>query len=156
MPLFTPDAALRDFTKTPVILDTILADIDQPRAQQATDGPDGWSVVEVVAHLNDYEQIFFDRAKLIMDAERPNFPAYNQNELAEQNNYKGQQLAVILASYHARRNAFVEFLKALPAEAWERTGVHSSYGEMNMTELVIKTTLHDVNHIDQIIKALKN
>jgi hypothetical protein len=151
---YMPDTALRDFVKTPVILDAILAGVDQQRAEQAADGPDGWSVLEVVGHMNEYEEIFFNRAKLMMETERPNFPPYDQNALALDHNYQGQQLAEQLASYHNRRDAFVAFVKALPADAWQRTGIHPSYGEMNVIELVIKTTLHDVNHIEQILKAL--
>lgn len=151
---FTPASALRDFTKTPVILDAVLAGVDQQRAAETTDGADGWSVLEVVCHMNDYEQIFFDRAKSMIETERPNFPPYDQNTRALDNDYAGQQLAEQLASFHARRAAFAAFAQALPAEVWQRTGIHPSYGEMNMIELVIKTTLHDVNHIEQILKAL--
>lgn len=151
---FTPDAALRDFTKTPVILEAVLAGVEQQRAQQATDGPDGWSVLEVVCHLNDFEQIFFDRAKSMIETDRPNYPPYDPNVRVQEHNYAGQQLAEQLASFRARRAEFAAFVRALPPDAWQRTGVHASYGEMNMVELVIKTTLHDVNHIDQILKAL--
>lgn len=152
----TPDNALRDFVKTPVILDAILVGVDQRRAEQATDGPDGWSVLEVVCHMNEFEEIFFNRARLMMETERPNFPPNDQNALALDHNYQEQQLAEQLASYHRRRDAFVEFVKALPAGAWQRTGIHPSYGEMNLIELVVKTTLHDVNHIEQILKALND
>lgn len=154
MPLFTAQAALRDFLKTPVILNAVLSGVDQQRAQTATDGADGWSVLEVVCHLNDYEQIFLDRAKQIINEDRPDFPPYSQNELAAANRYSEQALTEVLASYYSRRRSFIDFLHGLPDEQWARSGVHASYGEMTLVELVVKTTLHDVNHIEQIVKAL--
>ncbi len=154
MPTLTPEKALRDFPKTPVILNVILRGVDQARAQSATDGPDGWSVLEVVCHLNDFEQIFFERARRIVENDLPRFESIDPNELAKSSGCAQQDLAEVVASYVSRRRAFLAFLRGLTLEQWQRKGIHYAYGEMSLVELVTNTTLHDVNHIEQIVKAL--
>lgn len=154
MPIFSPEKALRDFVKTPVILGVIVRGVDQQRARQATDGPDGWSVLEVMCHLNDYETIFFDRARQIVETDLPKFGTVDHEALVTINDYAGQDFAGVLASYSAKRRVYVDFLRQLSADQWQRRGIHPSWGEITLVEHVINTTLHDVNHIEQIIKAL--
>jgi uncharacterized damage-inducible protein DinB len=154
MPLFTPELALRDLPKTPVILNAILRGVDQARAQSATDGADGWSVVEVVCHLNEYEKIFTDRALLLLASEVPTFESFDQAALARENHYTEQNLREVLASFIARRRAHLELLRGLAPEQWQRRAIHPVRGEVSLVELATYTTLHDVNHIEQIVKAL--
>ncbi|MFN8447054.1 MAG: DinB family protein [Anaerolineae bacterium] len=154
MPMFTPEKALRDFPKTPVILSAILQSVDQRRAQEARDGADGWNVLEVVCHLNDFEQIFFDRARRIVETDLPRLESVDQNALVRDNRYAEQSLAEALASYLSRRRAFIAFLRGLSAEQWQRKGIHYASGEVTLVDFVTNTTLHDVNHIGQILNAL--
>ena len=53
MSILTPAGLLRSMSRTPVILEGLLNGVDQGRATAATDGPDGWSVVEIVCHLRE-------------------------------------------------------------------------------------------------------
>lgn len=154
MPTFTPEKALRDLPKTPVILNVILRGVDQARAQSATDGPDGWSVLEVLCHLNDYEQIFVKRAHAIVESDHPQFGPLDHDGWVKAHHYAEQNLADIFASFLSRRRAFLAFLRGLTPEQWQRVGVHHAWGELSVVELATNTTLHDVNHIEQIIKAL--
>ena len=154
MPAFTPQKAVRDLVKTPVILNVVLRGVDQQRAQQATDGTDGWSVLEILGHINDYEQIFTDRVRLALETERPNFPGYDPDERAKTLAYAQQDFAEVFASYVDRRRTFVALLRGLTPVQWQRTGIHRESGEMTVVEIALNSTLHDVNHIEQIIKAL--
>ncbi len=154
MPAFSPQKALRDLVKTPVILNVVLRGVDQQQAVQARDGADGWSVLEILGHMNDYEAIFTERARLMLAGDNPALPGYDPNERVITNAYASQNLAEVFASYIARRREFVALLRALPAEQWLRTGIHRESGTMTIVELATNTTLHDVNHIEQIIKAL--
>lgn len=154
MALFTREIALRDLPKTPVILNVILRGVDQAQAQSATDGADGWSVLEVLCHLNDYEQIFIDRAHQLLAEDMPTFAAYDQVALVQANRYAEQNLRDVLASYVARRRAHLELLRSLTPEQWQRRAIHPVRGEVILTELSAYTVMHDVNHIEQIVKAL--
>jgi len=154
MPMFTPEKALRDFQKTPLILSVILKDVSQKKAQTSRDGADGWTVLEVVGHMNEFEQAFFQRSRLIVETEMPKFPALDPEALAKSHHYNDQKLADVFASYVKTRRAHLAYVQVLTPEQWQRRGVHPASGEVTLVENVINTTLHDVNHIEQIIKAL--
>ncbi len=154
MPVFNPEKALRDLPKTPVILNAILRGVDQQRAQTATDGADGWSVLEVVCHLNDFEQVFLDRAHLILEYDLPHIEHVDQDALVISNRYAEQNLRDVFASYVAKRREYLALLRGLSPDQWQRKAIHYTWGEMAMVELATNTTLHDVNHIEQIVKAL--
>jgi hypothetical protein len=154
LPTFTPEKTLRDLPKTPVILNVILQGVDQQKAQTLRDGADGWSVLEVVCHMNDFEQIFTDRVRRIVESDLPYFESIDPNALARTNHYNEQSLSEVFASYVSRRREQLALLRALTPEQWQRKGVHYASGEQTIVELATNTTLHDVNHIEQIIKAL--
>jgi uncharacterized damage-inducible protein DinB len=154
MTVFTPERALRDIRKTPVILSAILQHMDPEQARLATDGPDGWSVSEIVGHLKDYEEIFLSRAHQMLREDRPAFISHNQDELVRLRGYAAADVHYLFRALLELRREFVDLLSGLSEEQWRRTGVHSSWGEMTMVELVMIATLHDVNHADQIIRTL--
>jgi hypothetical protein len=154
LPLLNRERALRDLPKTPVILNVILQGVDQHRAQTATDGADGWSVLEIVGHMDDFEAIFIERVQLALEADQPKLPAYNQLELALTNRYNEQNLADLFARYVSRRREFLSLLRGLTPEQWQRQAIHPEAGAVTVLEVTLNATLHDVNHIEQIIKAL--
>ncbi|MEO8392444.1 MAG: DinB family protein [Chloroflexota bacterium] len=154
MPLLTPEKALRDFPKTPAILSAILYGVNQKQAQKARDGANGWSVLEILGHMNEFEQAFFQRSRLIAETEMPKFPVLDPDALAKSHHYNDQKLEDVFTSYVTTRRAHLAYVQVLTPEQWQRKGIHMAYGELTLTENVISTTLHDVNHIDQIVKAL--
>jgi uncharacterized damage-inducible protein DinB len=102
-----------------------------------------WSTLEVVCHIADTEQFYADRLKrtvamnrpLLMGADGFLYPAaldYQQHDLAE-------ELALIAVT--RRQTAHV--LRLLPAEAWERTAIHSETGLVTLRQLL----LHAINHL---------
>jgi hypothetical protein len=154
MPILTPERTLMYLRKSPVILKATLGDVSQERAQQATDGPDGWSVVEIMCHLRDYEEIFIERARLILDRDSPTLPPYNQEELAGERNYKSQNLKEAFASYLNRRQQFIGILSNLSEAQWQRRGLHPAWGDINMLEVGTNAALHDLNHTEQLVRTL--
>ncbi len=156
MSIFNPEKALRDLSKTPVILQTILQGVDQRQAVSAHDGAGGWNVVEIVGHLNDYDGIFIERTQAMLNGDAPELNSYDQNELVREHGYATQNLADVLASYLSRRSTFIDLLSGLSPEQWERTAIHPAWGSITLLQQAINATLHDVNHIEQVIKALKD
>jgi len=154
MPILTPDRSLMYMRKTPVILEAILRDVSQEQAQQATDGPSGWSVVEVMCHLRDWEDIFIERTRMILESDNPQLPNYDQEEMARTRHYATQNLRAAFDAYTARREEFLKLLTGLTEEQWQRRGTHPRMGDHNMIELAANTALHDLNHIEQIVRAL--
>ena len=154
MPILHSNKALRSLRKTPVILDVLIGDLTQEQAVAATDGPNGWSVLEIVCHLADLEVIFFERARMLLENDHPRFPNVDQLALVQANDYAGQDIHEAFERYLARRRKFITFLEGLDDVGWAREGEHPQTGATTMLTLAINTALHDVNHIEQIASAL--
>jgi DinB family protein len=154
MTIMTPERFLRSMRKTPVILNAILRGVTQERAQQAVDGPGGWSVVEVMCHMRDYEEIVYKRAQLMLEADQPGLPGLDNEETAKRRDYAHQNLGLEYGAYLDARRRLVGFLSGLSDEQWRRQGVHPEFGTMTMLELALNVSQHDVNHIEQIVRAL--
>ena len=146
--------ALQALRQTPVVLGAVLRGVTPERAREATDGPDGWSVVAVVCHLRDYEEIFHQRATLMLAQDRPPLPAPNQDALARDRDYASADLGAAVAAFRANRRRFLDLLAGVTDEQWGRRGVHPRQGELALVDLATRVPLHDVNHIEQIVRAL--
>jgi len=155
MPVLNTDKALRSLRKTPVILDAFLRNLSSERARTATDGPHGWSVLFVMCHLNDYETIYAERVQMMLDQEYPRFPnPLTNDELIAHNNYANQDVHQIFQDYRVKRRAYVKLLENLTPDQWQRPGIHPTTGETTVLEFAINTAIHDLNHIEQIVRAL--
>jgi hypothetical protein len=155
MPIFNPEKALRAMHNTSVILQAVLRDVSTEQAQRAFDGAGGWNVVEVVGHLNDWEQIFSKRSERMIAEDDPNLPGYNQEELVKQNGYAGKDLAAVLAEFLNRRRQHIDLLVRLNEEQWGRVGTYPSLGQVTLLEHATNISIHDVNHIEQIVHTLR-
>lgn len=154
MTLLTPFRLLRSMKKTPLILESVLRDVTPKQAQTLTDGPDGWNTLEIMCHLRDFEQIFYGRAVKMVDNDRPTFESYDQNDLAREGNYRGQDLRKAFENYRATRQEFIALLESLNDEQWHRTGISPSSGEYDVLQLAMQVSMHDVDHIEQMIRVL--
>lgn len=154
MPIFTPEKELSHLPQTPVILGMILRSVDAQQARQATDGADGWSVVEIVGHLNDYDEIFMHRTRQMLEQDGAALQSYNPVELVKAGGYARSDIGEVYASFVSRRRAYINLLRSLTTEQWYHTGNHPTWNEITLLEHATNGALHDVNHIEQIIKAL--
>lgn len=154
MSIVTPDRLHRAIVRTPVILQGLLTNVDQRRAMEATDGPDGWSVVEVVCHLRDFDGFFQGRVELMLAEERPTLPAYDHERIALERDYRHDDLRRALAALVAHRSGFVRLLAGLRAEQWSRSGFHPEMGSITVLDAATQLLLHDIDHTEQITRCL--
>jgi hypothetical protein len=140
--------------KTLDILRNVLADVTPQQARTLRDGAHGWTVLEVVCHLRDFNDIFHDRAKLIRDQDRPNLPAYDHEALAVKGHYNAGDLATAFAALVDSRRAMIDTFKALTPEQWERAGIHPERGVFTMTDAALQVVAHDCDHTEQITRIL--
>lgn len=149
-----PIDALNALRRTNAILNDLLRDMTQEQAIAARDGADGWNVVEIVCHLRDLETVYRRRIEQMLESDNPNVLSVDIQALVVQNNYAAQNLRAVLGDLNRLRADFVAWLQTLAPDQWERRGVHPEYGPYNVLEATIRQSLHDVNHIEQILKAL--
>jgi hypothetical protein len=149
------ERVLRSMRKTPVIVNAFLRDVTQEWAQTARDGQDGWTVLEIMCHIRDFETIYFERARSIVESDLPHSSRVDHLALVGSNAYAQQNLSEVLSNYIELRQEFVNWLVSLPDEAWARKGVYNDLGEINLAESVTNTVLHDLNHIEQLVRSLE-
>jgi len=114
-----------------------------------------WSTLEVVAHIADFEAILTDRMKRIIAMERPLLLVADENtfitELVCQHRDVQEELALI----DATRHQMVRILKALPKEAFNRSGIHSYKGLVTLENVLHSAANHIPHHLPFIAEKRK-
>jgi hypothetical protein len=118
----------------------------------ASDG--GWGVVEILAHLRDWEEIHLERAHLIAEEDQPHLPSYDDALWAIERDYRAQDPCETFDQFADLRQQLVEFLSNLPSETWQRTGEHSAFGIVTLQWLANHISEHDQEHLQQALDAL--
>jgi hypothetical protein len=145
---------IKNGRKSGAILNAIVAGVDQAAAIGSRDGADGWTTLEVLCHLRDYELLWQERVGLTIREETPKLPGFDVAGLVISNDYINQDFAQILAERNALRADSLALLATLDDATWDRTGIHPSRGEMSIAAQAQQLTNHDVDHIEQIARIL--
>jgi hypothetical protein len=148
------ERTLATMRRTHVLLGAIVNTVDQPRAANARDGADGWSVLFVACHLLDYERIFARRVDAILTQDAPRVEAMDHLGLVSANDYANQSFGDTLSALFEARLMLVDKLSAIEYAAWSRAGTHPEYGPAPLLHFCANACMHDVNHIEQIVKCL--
>lgn len=118
------------------------------------DGPDGWTVREVLAHMRDFETVFIERATVTLAQDNPPLPFPDPNELAVAGNYNSLDAPAVLAEWAANRQRLLAIYRAVLTDQWERPAKHPTRGSLNLQEQLFLLAWHDTNHLAQIAKIL--
>ncbi|TCZ72909.1 DinB family protein [Flaviaesturariibacter aridisoli] len=140
--------------RTPSVLRSLLQDLPA-HWTTATEGPGTWSPYDVVGHLVHAERVaWIARAELILsDREDKTFPPLDRFAQFEES--KGKTMHQLLDDFDAHRSANLNALRQLPSgEALQRTGVHPQFGNVTLAQLLATWTVHDLDHINQIVRVL--
>lgn len=106
-----------------------------------------WSVLEVVAHIADFEPIFADRMKRIIATQNPPLLSGDENLFAQHLAYHQRDIEEELKLIEACRGQMAKILKTLPAAAFERTGIHSENGPLTLERVLGYVTNHLPHHL---------
>ena len=143
-------------TAAPDALDGLLAGVDDDLARRARGGDEGWSVVEVVCHLRDAEELAVERVRAIRDEDDPRIAGYDQDAWAVERDYAHDDLRAAAAAFAAHRAEHAAALRALPGDAWARAGMHVAWGRVTIENHAIHMASHDVQHLGQVARALRD
>lgn len=109
--------------------------------------PGTWSTLEVLCHLADSEALFAERMKRVLSEDRPPLlysdPTNQPTALAYETRDFAEEVAIIIAI----RIQMARILRAQPASAWQRIGVHNKEGERTLEQLVQKAIDHLAHHL---------
>ena len=121
-------------------------------AEQLTVAPEPgeWSVAQITGHLFDVDLVFGFRARLILTADNPTYPGYDEQLWTPMPRLPFPQL---LDAWEGLRRSNLIVFEAAPEEAWLRTANHSEQGPETFDEVIRKMAGHDLAHRNQMLRA---
>jgi hypothetical protein len=118
------------------------------------DNGTGWTALETLCHLRDFETIFLERARITVEQENGALPFPKPDELAADRAYNGQNVEVVLTEWRQNRAALLAYLRARDEGDWARTAIHPVRGVLSLMDQVLLAASHDANHLEQITRTL--
>lgn len=120
------------------------------------EGPDTWSVFDVVGHLLHGEKTdWIPRATLILsDRADKTFEPFDR--FAQYETSKGKNIQMLLEEFRdARKESLAELRRLNISDAdLQKTGIHPTFGEVTLAQLLSTWVVHDLNHVSQIARIM--
>jgi len=140
---------------TPAVLSVVLASLAENDSRwDARPDPDRFTLREMIAHLSDWDPIFVSRVERMRDETDPFLESVDEEALCQTNCYADQNPWVNFDRLKNSRPILVALMRALPAEAWGRTGNREFVGEIDLFHLATMILGHDSYHIRQVAEFL--
>ncbi|MYE27569.1 MAG: DinB family protein [Chloroflexi bacterium] len=140
-------------------IEHIVTTISDPAIFDRRDGGDGWTISEVLGHLADTDSYFLARAQALAAGEEP--PAgsgMSVDERVKDAGYAEQDASALLQRWLKVSGAYHEFMASLPEDdedLWERPGRDADGGGFTLNDQLILSTFHDLDHLHQIVKIVR-
>jgi hypothetical protein len=151
---FGLDEAREVLRSTPATLRALLIDLSDAWLH-GSEAADAWSPYQVVGHMLHIDETdWIDRTRVILEhgTSRQFDPVDREAGFAK---FAGWTLADLLDRFDAARHDNLAQLDSLlgPGDL-ERRGVHPTFGEVTLEQLLATWTVHDLNHLNQIVKTM--
>lgn len=139
---------------TPMALQAMLTGLPQDWIT-GDEGPGTWSPYQVVAHLTHVEETdWIDRTTLFLER-NPGGLFRPVDREAGFTRFKGWKLGDILSAFAVARASNLESLDELvDDDDLGLKALHPSLGAVTLGQLLATWTVHDLNHLGQIVKAM--
>ena len=149
------DQAVEILRRTPATLTLFLRGMPEAWTR-SNEGPDTWSVYDIVGHLLHGEATdWIERTRMILEhgEERP-FDSFKRTAMFEK--YAGQSLDQLLEAFAQARAKNLETLSELriTPEKLALKGLHPALGTVTLSHLLATWVVHDLNHIGQIVEVM--
>jgi hypothetical protein len=118
------------------------------------DGGTGWTALEVLCHLRDFEAVYQERVRRTVQEDNPALTLPNPDELAAAGRYNEQDIETALSTWKTRRAEQVAYLRERAETDWERPAAHPTRGNLPLHEQLFLQTWHDMNHLEQMTRIL--
>ncbi|PKO17193.1 MAG: hypothetical protein CVU39_05420 [Chloroflexi bacterium HGW-Chloroflexi-10] len=146
-----PDAYMAILISTAAWLDTLKRNLEENALWSTRPSPEEWSLVEIIAHMADVDQeVNILRIKAILKENYIFLPAAMTDEWTETRNYIQRNVFNEIDKFIENRKNFIEILKQLTPEKWQKKANHAIFGPTSILELVRFIVQHDRLHIQQI------
>jgi DinB superfamily len=139
-------AYLNSLENTPKTLVNIVDQVKPDRYTQHTE-PDRFNLIEMVAHLADFDDIFLDRLRYAHESPGGVVTSFDPDARAEEKQYGTRDIHHELDVFENRRRDLVEFLDTLGPDDWKKSFVHPDLGEVTIDEYANIILAHDLSHL---------
>ncbi|KIL42496.1 metal-dependent hydrolase [Gordoniibacillus kamchatkensis] len=117
--------------------------------------PCGWNVKQVVHHLADNDMNAYIRFKRALTEDTPMAGTYRQDLWAELSDYSDTPVETSIALIEALRKRFVDLLRQLSPEQFQRTFTSPTNGVMTLDAATERYAWHGNHHLAQIASLKK-
>ncbi len=152
---FSIHQSIEILERTPIVLQNLLQGLSAEWTSN-NQGGETWSAYDVIGHLIHGDKTdWLTRAELILsDNAEKQFQPFDR--FAQFENSKGKTLKQLLSDFAEVRNANIKRLKSLniTERDLKKTGVHPTFGEVTLSQLLSTWIVHDLDHISQIARVL--
>ena len=108
---------------------------------------DRWSALEYACHVRDVYRLYEFRLRLMLDQDDPDFPNWDQDQSAVDDDYGSQDPAFVAGEIEAAGGILADSFATVTGEQWERTGNRSD-GARFTIDTFARYLLHDpVHHV---------
>ena len=114
--------------------------------------PDKWNIIDNLAHLTRYQEVFIDRINQILIEENPLFGRYTADEDPEFERFRNVNTGLLIKQLNRDRGVIYDLVTSLPAGQLNRCGEHKQYGSLNIIQWTEFFLLHEAHHIFTIFK----
>lgn len=114
---------------------------------------DGWTVKQVVHHVADSHMNAYIRFKLGLSEDNPVIKPYNQDAWAQMPDTMNLPVNLSVTLLHALHRRWMEILKNIAGEQWNRTVLHPEYQkQMTLWYLLGMYAWHSRHHVAHITR----
>lgn len=141
--------------RTPMVLKELLMDISEEWIM-GNEGPETFSPYDVVGHLIHGEKTdWATRTKIILD-HGTSVPFTPWDRFAQFEESKGKSMTTLLVEFAAVRASNVARLRSLNITDadLDKKGLHPTFGEITLRNLLSTWVVHDLTHIAQIARVM--
>lgn len=152
--LYIRDKHIQMLEKTLQTWHSLFKHVSQETATTLRDGADGWTSLEILCHVREYDLIFLQRGQSVLGGEKPTFAVYDVDALARERGYNHRSIMQALGEIDESRAALLVFYRGIADDQWEMTGVHPNYGEQTLLRMLVQAAHHNIDHIEQMTRVL--
>ena len=116
--------------------------------------PDEWSIQEVCCHLRDAAEFEGERVRRLAEAENPTLVPYDQEALARDRDYQGDDIRRVRTALRAFWGGLAYQLEGLTDEQWERACIHPEIGRVTVRSQAERQVEEGREHLAQL-KAIR-
>lgn len=118
-----------------------------PSALEARPRPDEWSARENLAHLARHHAVFIERLRRLLAEDRPALGRYRAEEDPDWPTWAALPLDGVLERLRTLRAELVALVRRLTPPECARTGLHPTFGELDVAGWLEFFLLHEAHHL---------